>query len=55
MVYLIYGACIAESSLGILESMINPILSDYFGFTTVTGSYFFLGTMVIISLSTFTV
>ena len=36
-----------DSSYGVVDTLFNPILSDYFGFTEKETSYFFVGVMVI--------
>jgi len=36
-----------ESNYGVVDTLFNPILSDYFGFTEKENSYFFVGLMLV--------
>jgi len=37
----------AESSYAVVDTLFNPILSDYFGFTEKEISFYFVGLMVV--------
>ena len=41
------AAYATESSYGVVDTLVNPILSDYFGFTEKESSYYFVGLMFI--------
>jgi len=41
----------AETGYGVVDTLFNPILSDYFGFTEKEISFYFLGLMVIFTAS----
>ena len=43
MIYLILIGYAMDSYLSVLETLTNPILTDYFGMTSDTQVYFFLG------------
>jgi len=47
LLFFTVAAYTAESSYGVVETLINPILSDYFGFTEKEISYFFMGSMLV--------
>ena len=51
IIYLFYNAFVLNCSLSVVDTMLNPILSDYFGFTTRYQSLFFLGIVVLIAIS----
>ena len=41
------AAYATESNYGVLDTLVNPILSDYFGFTEKETSYYFVGLMLV--------
>ena len=43
MIYLILIGYAMDSYLSVMETLTNPILTDYFGMTSDTQVYFFLG------------
>ena len=43
IIYLILIGYVMDSYLSVLETLTNPILTDYFGMTSDTQVYFFLG------------
>ena len=42
-----FAAYAIDSSYGVMDTLFNPILSDYFGFTEKENSYFFVGLMLV--------
>jgi len=47
LLFFTVAAYATESSYGVVDTLINPILSDYFGFTEKENSYFFVGLMFV--------
>ena len=47
LLFFIAASYVMDSSYGVVDTLFNPILSDYFGFTERETSYFFLGVMMI--------
>ena len=47
LLFFIAASYVMDSSYGVVDTLFNPILSDYFGFTERETSYFFLGVMTI--------
>lgn len=45
IIYLILIGYAMDCYLSVMETMANPILTDYFGMTSDTQVYFFLGVM----------
>ena len=45
--FFIVAAYATESSYGVVDTLFNPILSDYFGFTEKETSYYFVGLMLV--------
>jgi len=46
-VFFTFAAYVTDSSYGVMDTLFNPILSDYFGFTEKENSYFFVGLMLV--------
>lgn len=51
ILYILYTVFVSDSSLTIVDTMLNPILSDYFGFTTSKRSLFFFGIVILLATS----
>jgi len=47
LVFFIVAAYITESNYSVVDTLFNPILSDYFGFTEKENSYFFVGLILV--------
>ena len=50
MVYLILIGYAMDSYLSVMEALTNPILTDYFGMTSDTQVYFFLGVFCVLPI-----
>jgi len=51
LLFFIIAAYATESTHGVVDTLFNPILSDYFGFTEKENSYFFVGLMLVYTAS----
>ena len=49
--FFIVATYAAESSYGVVDTLFNPILSDYFGFTEKETSFYFIGLMLVFTSS----
>ena len=45
--FLVACACVTGSCYTVLDTLLNPILSDHFGFTVADNSYFMFGVLVV--------
>ena len=52
-IFFIYASYTIESSYAVADTLFNPILGDYFGFTETECSYFFIGVVVAYNAGTF--
>lgn len=45
--FLVLCTCVTGSCYTVLDTLLNPILSDHFGFTVTDNSYFMFGVLVV--------
>ena len=51
LLFFTFATYATESSYGVVDTLFNPILSDYFGLTEREISYYFVGLMLAITAS----